>query len=329
MKNIALVGVALALAMFAAACGPATAEFDAAAHRAEVMEWREERLASLLAPTGYLAQIGLYWLEDGSYTMGSAQENDIVLPQGAAGRVAELVVDGGEARMRVENGVDVRWNEQPVTEIALPADVSGEFVMVEHGSIAWSIIERGGKLAVRIRDFNHPWLQSFGPIPYYPIDPKWRVEATLSRYDEPRQITVNTVIEGFQQFPVAPGLARFELDGIEYELEPQQSGDLLFFVFGDDTNRDETYGAGRYLYAEMPQDDGRFVLDFNRAKNPPCAFNDFSTCPVASPRNRLPIRVEAGEKFAESLHYSGAASRQPGHASEEAARAHNVSGIYR
>ncbi|MEJ2299804.1 MAG: DUF1684 domain-containing protein [Woeseiaceae bacterium] len=106
---------------------------------------------------------------------------------------------------------------------------------------------------------------------------------------------------------VAPGLARFEIDGVEYELEPQQSGDLLFFVFGDETNRDETYGAGRYLYAEMPPGEGTFVLDFNKAKSPPCAFNDFSTCPVASPRNRLPVRVEAGEKYDDALHYSGAA----------------------
>jgi len=307
MKNPALVGSVLALAFLASGCGPAEAEFDAAAYRAKIMEWREDRLASLLAPTGYLTQIGLFWLEDGSYTMGSAADNDIVLPPDAADRVARLVVSDGGVHMQVEDGVDVRWNGQPVGEMVLPADVSGDNVMVEHGSLAWSVIERGGRLAVRVRDFEHPWLQSFGPIPYYPIDPKWRVDATLSRYDEPRRITVNTVIEGFQQFPVAPGLARFEIDGVEYELEPQQSGDYLFFVFGDATNRDETYGAGRYLYAEMPGDDGTFVLDFNEAKSPPCAFNDFSTCPVASPRNRLPIRVEAGEKYDEALHYSGAA----------------------
>lgn len=307
MKNIALAGAALALGWLVTACGPAGAEFDAAAHRADIMEWREDRLASLLAPSGYLAQVGLYWLDEGTYTMGSGQDNDIVLPASAAEHVAEFVIAEGDVRMRVADGVDVRWNQQPVSDIDMPADVSGEVVMVEHGSLAWSVIERGGKLAIRVRDFEHPWLKSFGPIPYYPIDPKWRVEASLKRYDEPRQITVNTVIEGFQQFPEAPGLARFEIDGVEYELEPQQSGDLLFFVFGDETNRDATYGAGRYLYAEMPPDDGTFVLDFNKAKSPPCAFNDFSTCPVASPRNRLPVRVEAGEKFDEALHYSGAA----------------------
>ncbi len=300
---------ALALLLLASGCGPADAEFDEAAYRSGLLEWRAERLARLRAPTGYLTQVGLYWIEDGRYRMGSAPDADIVLPASAAEYVGDLVVSDGEVHMRVADGVEVLWDGQAVGELALPADVTGNQVMVEHGSVAWSIIERGGKLAVRIRDFEHPWIRSFGPIPYFDIDPRWRVHATLRRYEAPRQITVDTVIEGFQQFPVAPGLATFEIDGVAYELEPQLSGDQLFFVFGDDTNRDDTYGAGRYLYADLPGDDGSFILDFNKATSPPCAFNDFSTCPVASPRNRLPVRVEAGEKYDEALHYKGLASR--------------------
>ena len=234
--------------------------------------------------------------------------SDILLPSSAAERVGELRVASDGIRFVVTDGVEVSQDGVVVSEAAMPPDVSGEFVMLQHGSIAWNVIERGGKLAVRVRDFEHPWLASFGPIPYYDIDPDLRVEAVLHRYAQPREIVVNTVIEGFQQFPVAPGTATFVIDGVEYELEPQLSGDRLFFVFGDQTNRDETYGAGRYLYAEMPDDDGVFILDFNKAKSPPCAFNDFSTCPVASPRNRLPIRIEAGEKYDEALHFAGPAT---------------------
>ena len=96
----------------------------------------------------------------------------------------------------------------------------------------------------------------------------------------------------------------FEIGGETFALEAYTSGDLLFYVFGDQTNRDATYGAGRFLYSGTPGEDGLTILDFNKSYSPPCAFNDFSTCPVASPRNRLPIRVEAGEKFDESFHYS-------------------------
>ncbi|HEX9508398.1 MAG TPA: DUF1684 domain-containing protein, partial [Myxococcales bacterium] len=65
--------------------------------------------------------------------------------------------------------------------------------------------------------------------------------------------------------------------------------------FGDATNRTETYGAGRFLYADMPRD-GKVILDFNQAYNPPCAFSTFATCPLPPRQNRLPVRVEAGEK---------------------------------
>jgi uncharacterized protein (DUF1684 family) len=128
-------------------------------------------------------------------------------------------------------------------------------------------------------------------------------------YDEPRTITVDTVIEGFQQFPVSPGVLEFELDGKTYELEAQSSANnRLFIVFGDETNRGETYGAGRFIYADDPgEDGGETILDFNKAYSPPCAFNDFSTCPVASPRNRLAVRIDAGEKYDPDLHYSDGA----------------------
>ena len=68
-----------------------------------------------------------------------------------------------------------------------------------------------------------------------------------------------------------------------------------FFIFRDGTSGKETYGAGRYLYTEAARD-GRVVLDFNKAYSPPCAFTPYATCPLPPPQNRLPIRVEAGEK---------------------------------
>ena len=73
-------------------------------------------------------------------------------------------------------------------------------------------------------------------------------------------------------------------------------------MFADATTGRETYPAGRFLYADRPDDGGRTVLDFNRAYNPPCAYNAFATCPVASPRNRLDVPVEAGEVYDPAIH---------------------------
>jgi hypothetical protein len=306
MKKVLFVPL---LALLATSCGRAEPEIDLVAYEQEVMDWRAGRLERLLAPNGFLTQVGLYWLEEGAFSIGSDSGNDIVLPATAAAWVGQIQVTGEEIRLLVNDGVEVFSDDQAISEITLPPDTSGEYVAVSHGSIAWSVIERGGKLAIRVRDYEHPWVKSFGPLPYYDIDPKWRINATFHGYDEPRVITVNTVIEGFQQNPISPGTVTFEVGGVEYELEAQASGDSLFFVFSDATDRDDTYGAGRFLYTATPDENGKLILDFNKSYSPPCTFNDFSTCPVASPRNRLPIRIEAGEKFDPDLHYSGVAAR--------------------
>lgn len=308
MTKLIRIAAVSGLLLAAAACGRAEPKLDLAAHEAEIMEWRAGRLERLLAPNGYLTQIGLYWLEEGTYTIGSDPGNDIPVPATAAGNIGEFQVGPDGVRLVVADGVEVLHDGEPVTEVVMEADTSENPVMVAHRSLAWSVIERDGPIAVRIRDYEHPFVDTFGPLPYYDIDPTLRVSAEFQPYDEPRKVAVDTVIEGFQQFPLAPGVAVFELDGQRYELEPTISGEELFFVFGDETNRGETYGAGRFLYADSPGEDGRLVLDFNKSYSPPCAFNDFSTCPVASPRNRIPVRIEAGEKFDPNLHYSGAAS---------------------
>lgn len=294
---------ALIALAFMAACSQSSATFDMAAHQQEVLEWRDWRMANLKDPGGYLNQIGLYWLDPGVYSFGSDASNDIAFAVGAASIGTFTVTEAGIA-MTVADAVEVMSEGVSVQEIDIPSDVSGNGIMVTHGTLGWTVIDRVGRFAVRLRDFAHPFVETFGPLPYYDIDPALRVKATLHRYDEPRIASVETVIDGLDYRPEVPGVVRFDLDGESFELEAYASGDQLFYVFGDQTNRDETYGAGRFLYSDIPGEDGVTVLDFNKSYSPPCAFNDFSTCPIASLRNRLSVRVEAGEKFDEQFHYS-------------------------
>ena len=291
-------------ALILASCSQSGATFDEIAHSEEVMEWRAWRMEQLKQPSGYLNQIGLYWLEPGTYRFGSASDNDVVFGGNAAAEIGEFTVTADGVSMQVLPGVDVSSDGEPVQQVLIKADATGEGVMVSHRSLAWTVVERVGRYAIRLRDFEHPFVATFGPLPYFNIDPSLRVEAKLKRYSEPKTANVATVIEGLGYHPESPGVVEFEIDGKTYELEAYSSGDLLFYVFGDQTNRDATYGAGRFLYSEMPGEDGLTILDFNKSYSPPCAFNDFATCPVASPRNRLPIRVQAGERFDESFHYS-------------------------
>ena len=284
------------------ACGAANTEFDLATYEAGLGEWREQRLASLKSPHGYLNLAGLFWLEDGSTSFGSDAANDIVFPHNSASRIGEFEVTDAAVFMQAEPGVDVRYEEIPVRSILISDDTTENPVEISHGSLAWTVIKRDGRFAVRLRDFEHPAIADFPPIEYFPIDPDLIVTATLKLFEEPKVINVETVIEGLGYRPQSPGVVEFEIGGETYSLEAYASGDELFFVFGDRTSGRETYPAGRFLYAEWPGDDGVTQLDFNRAYNPPCAFNSFATCPVASPRNRLASKIEAGEKFDPETH---------------------------
>ena len=96
------------------------------------------------------------------------------------------------------------------------------------------------------------------------------------------------------------GSVALAVAGKELRMTAIDYDDQLWFVFRDLTSGDETYPAARFLYAEPPGPDGWTTVDFNRAYNPPCAFNPHTTCPLPPPENRLPVRIEAGE-----LNYAG------------------------
>jgi uncharacterized protein (DUF1684 family) len=286
-----------AIAFVLVACGTDEPPLDIAAYEAEIVEWREGRFSSLMEPDGYLTLVGLYWLEKDSVRIGSAADNDVQFPENAAEHIGLVQMTESGLTLAVEPDVDVRNDGVPVQSILMRADTSGDPVLLTHGSLAWMAIERDGKYAIRLRDYESPALETFQALEYFPIDPDLRVTGTLHAFDEPKIMNVDTVIEGLGYRPESRGKIAFEIGGETFELEAYNSGDLLFFVFGDKTSGRETYPAGRFLYSSQPDENGETVLDFNKAYSPPCAFNSFATCPVASPRNRLPVRIEAGEKF--------------------------------
>ncbi|MFQ5982135.1 MAG: DUF1684 domain-containing protein, partial [Woeseiaceae bacterium] len=267
------------------------------AHRVEIEAWKAERLARLKGPSGYLNLVGLFWLRRESSTFGSAPGSDFVVARHAPPTIGTFRRDGDRVVMRVAQGVEVFHDQTPVRSIVMDDDHSAQPVVLTHGSLAWSVIRRDDKFAVRVRDFNSPAIAAFKPIAYFAVDTSYRVPAVLERFDEPRQLRLDTVVTGLDWRPESPGKLIFEIGGERFELEAYESGDELFLIFGDLTSGRESYPAGRFLYASMPDASGSTILDFNKAYNPPCAFNDFATCPVASPQNRLKTKILAGERF--------------------------------
>ena len=302
VKSLATYLMVLVIACLIAACGEGSTDADRAAHEAEILEWRKGRIERLKGPDGYLNLVGLYWLGEEPVRIGSAGDNDIVFPAAAAPRIGTLRPGDEGVLLDVEAGVDVRHEGASVQSLLMADDTTAQPVTAMHGSLAWIIIRRDDRFALRLRDYEHPAIAALAPIESYPVDRRYRVTGQLRAFAEPKILDVDTTIEGLGYHPRSPGTIAFELDGQPLELEAYESGELLFFVFADQTTGRETYPAGRFLYARRPDEHGRTELDFNKAYNPPCAFNEFATCPVASPRNRLVVRIEAGEKYDPRIH---------------------------
>jgi uncharacterized protein (DUF1684 family) len=120
------------------------------------------------------------------------------------------------------------------------------------------------------------------------------VTARFIKDSAPREITMVN-LSGDNQEYVTEGIVEFDLDGETVRMRPMTTRPgRLYFVFRDATSGHETYEAARFLYADLATD-GKAVLDFNEAYNPPCAFNPFTTCPLPLPENRLKVRIPAGE----------------------------------
>lgn len=302
MKTTVVKWALLGAVLLTSACNSGEAQVEPDAYEQEILQWRMERLGNLKSPFGYLNLVGLYWLGNGTTLIGAAKNNDIIFPDNAAPYVGELQVSADGVVLAAHADADVRHEGTPVNSIVISDDTTTNPVALTHGSLGWTIIKRDGRFALRLRDFEHPALDDFAPLAYYPIDPALRVTATLQPFEEPKILNVKTTIEGLGYRPESPGTVTFEIDGATHELEAYSSGDRLFFVFADQTSGRETYPAGRFVYASWPDEQGETILDFNKSYNPPCAFNAFATCPVASPRNRLKIRIEVGEVYDPETH---------------------------
>jgi uncharacterized protein (DUF1684 family) len=260
--------------------------------------WRASRLDRLRAEDGWLTLVGLHWLKPDVVTrIGSAADNDVVLPAGPA-HAGSLRVDAWGVHLKPEPGA-VLLKDVPLepVERKLRGDNDPEPDVLQVGRLRVTAIWRNLEWALRVKDPESPVRSGFKGIESYPIDAKWRVEATWEPYPTPRQLLIATA-QGTNESVTSPGVAKFKLNGVEASLEPileDPAAKELLFVFKDTTSGKTTYGAGRFLYADLPQD-GKLVLDFNRAYNPPCAFTAYATCPLPPFRNRLKTAVEAGEK---------------------------------
>jgi uncharacterized protein (DUF1684 family) len=277
-----------------------TLAVDQPSYQAEIKQWRAAQEAELRADDGWLTLAGLFWLKEGANSIGSDATADVVLPEGAApARLGVMEFHDGKVTLRVIDNASVTLNDKPVTTVELQSDVDQKPDVLRLGALSFYVIKRGARFGVRVKDLNSRSRRSFTGRRWYPVNERYRVEAIFVGYDQPREIEIINKL-GDQIKMKSPGYVRFKLNGNDYRFDALDEDGKLFFVFADRTNGRATYGAGRFLYAD-PAKDGKVILDFNKAINPPCAFTPFATCPLPPRQNRLKIAVEAGELYTHTV----------------------------
>lgn len=251
-------------------------------------QWHAKRVADLARPDGWLSITSLTWLLPG---IDKTIEGFPGSFRASASGVRYTPDDGAQSAAALADGTSVT---EPIT--LSPQIDSASVLLKARGTIA-EIINRSDSYAVRIRDPRSPGLRDFNGVEHYEPNPAWVIPARFERYETPKREQVNSVLGTVTHNKQVIGLLHFTVDGRELTLEAYDDGEESpTVIFADLTSGVETYGAGRFLYLADQLNLPHPVIDFNRAINPPCAFCEFCTCAVASPRNRLPVRIEAGER---------------------------------
>jgi uncharacterized protein (DUF1684 family) len=252
-------------------------------HQRRVLEHRERRAKRTAGPDGWLTVVGLFWLEEGENAVGSDPSSRVRLPADKTpGRVGTLEVSSGIVRFQSNPDADVRHLDERVEEAEMLDDLTGPPTVLSIGPVSFFVIRRYGRLGVRVKDSETPERKAFRGF----------------AYDPPATYRVPTVL-GIDEDYLGPGALWLEMEGSTFRIDPflEPREDDLFIVFGDLTNGTETYEGGRYVYAEPADERGVVVVDFNMCFNPPCVLTPHATCALVLPQNRLPTRVEAGEKL--------------------------------
>ncbi|HSD16299.1 MAG TPA: DUF1684 domain-containing protein [Thermomonas sp.] len=302
------VGMALACVLAMAGCEPA-AQAQAAPDEAALMQealkryareqfmWRGRRVIELSRPDGWTSLVGLHWLDPGTHRVGSDTDNGIRLAMGPD-HLGVFTVRDGTVRF-VADSEALTVDGQPSGGAVLRTDKAGQGPSVigfDAGKGQVTVIERGGRLALRVKHADADSLVHFAGLEYWTGGRDWQLPARFIAHPKGKTLPIANIIGTIDDTP-NPGVLEFQRGGKTYRLEALDQGeDTLFVVFADRTSGHGSYGAGRFLDAPKPDAQGRVLLDFNQAYNPPCAFTPFATCPLPPPENRLDLAVQAGEK---------------------------------
>ena len=268
---------------------------------ADIEAWHDKVETSLRRDNGWLTLAGRFIMKPGVNTFGTGKDNDIVFPPQLIGtgpeRLGTLTVTAGKVVLNTALGVAMTADGKLFTGERIMGADSGKRDWVSLDRIAMHIIERNGTYVLRLADNQSEVRKNFPGRIWYETNPAFLVDAKFVPYPPGRTISIVNVIDEVSDEP-CPGYVVFKLKGKTHKLDVIGEDDGLFFVIRDGTSGNTTYRPSRFLFVEkVPAPNTTFKLDFNKAYNPPCAFSEFTTCPLPPKQNIMQTKIEAGEKY--------------------------------
>jgi len=208
-----------------------------------------------------------------------------------------LLLAGHRVTLEAAPGGPLRIHGEPVSRTELQTDVAGDPTVITIGSLRFFAIRRGDRTAIRMRNSDSPIRSAFTTIDRFPVSLAWRLSARFDPAEDGTTLPIPNIIGGALD-EATPGTVHFTVNGQSYSIDALEGGPSgrIFLVFGDTTNGDSTYGGGRFLYVDPPDEDDTLEIDFNRAYNPPCVFTPWATCPLPPAQIRMPFDIPAGER---------------------------------
>ena len=263
--------------------------------KALVIKWHNERTERLRTnERSWFGLAGLFWLKQGQNTFGSDSSCDFVLPEGAPKKAGVFIFQDGQVTVEANSGVKITCNGGDLPSHPLRDDQQEEPDYLYLNNFVMVVLKRGKSTLIRLWDSEHPARKALTKLDFYPYNKAFCIQAKYVGYAPSKPVTQKDIIGEVSDIDMI-GYVVLEWEGKEYHLDAEDAGDGLFIAFRDTTNAKNTYAGGRYLLTERPRD-GQIMIDFNRAYSPPCAYTVFATCTLPSTENRLPFKIEAGEK---------------------------------
>lgn len=259
-------------------------------------EWKVQRKEEILAEDGWVNLVGLFWIDRENAFLDQIEKDSLAISnQPSENTIGTFQIENDSVWFSFNPKLNEKNKDQsPGKTLQFPVESYGKGG-IYYDRWKWTLINRGGQFAMRLRDLEHPGLSEFQPIPYFDYDSTLAIQATfVPKFNE--TINIPNVLGQLIEWKVM-GILKFEIEGLMYELTAVDEAGKLFVIFSDLTNESETYPIGRYLYVGYPDRNGITQIDFNYSYNPPCAFTEFATCPIPPKVNRLEIAIRAGEKI--------------------------------